>query len=267
MNFFSEIWNTVLINPLLNALFILYKYVGNMGVAIILLSLVVKLVTLPQALSSMKLMKKQRDLMPELDKLKKKFGHDKQKLAEEQMKLYQEAGINPAAGCLTQVFPILIFIALFGVINMLYGTQHQSLDVINSKLYFDFIRLASGHAIDSSFLYLDLSKPDKIFILPVLAAILQFLTSKMMMPVVDKAEKAAKKAGDDQADLMYNMQEQTLYMMPIVFLIVGFSLPSGVVLNMLVSTLFSLVQQYYVSGLGGLTPWAQKIGIGRAKVS
>jgi YidC/Oxa1 family membrane protein insertase len=267
MNIFSDIWNSILINPLLNLLFLFYKYVGNMGVAIILLSLLVKVVTLPQALSSMKLMKKQRELMPELDKIKKKFGHDKQKLAEEQMKLYQTAGINPAAGCLTQIFPILIFIALFGVINMLYGTHHESLSSINAKLYFDFLRLSAEHALDSRFFYLDLSKPDNFFILPVFAAILQFLTSKMMMPVVDKAEKAAKKAGDDQADLMYNMQEQTLYMMPIIFLIVGFSLPSGVVLNMVVSTLFSLVQQYYVSGLGGLAPWAEKIGIGKAKIS
>jgi YidC/Oxa1 family membrane protein insertase len=158
MNIFSDIWNSILINPLLNLLFLFYKYVGNMGVAIILLSLLVKVVTLPQALSSMKLMKKQRELMPELDKIKKKFGHDKQKLAEEQMKLYQTAGINPAAGCLTQIFPILIFIALFGVINMLYGTHHESLSSINAKLYFDFLRLSAEHALDSRFFYLDLSK-------------------------------------------------------------------------------------------------------------
>lgn len=267
MEIFGNLWNTLLINPLINVLFVFYKYVGNMGVAIILLSLLVKLVTLPQSLSAMKLMKKQKELMPELDRLKKKFGHDKQKLAEEQMKVYQQAGVNPASGCLTQILPILIFIALFNVVSTLYGTNHSTIEVINSKIYFDSFKMDTSHVLDSRFLYMDLSKADPIYLLPIFAAVLQFLTSKMMMPVVDQAEKAAKKAGDDPADVMYNMQEQMLYMMPIVFLIVGFSLPSGVVLNMLVTTLFSLVQQYYTSGLGGLAPWAIKLGLKKAQVS
>ncbi len=251
----SQIWNLILVTPLLNLLILFYKILGNnMGFAIIAVSLLVKLVSYPLTSSSLKTMQRQKDLMPELDKLKKRYGHDKKKLAEEQMELYKKAGINPASGCLTQIFPILVIIALFSVINNIFGVSAPSIDTLNSKLYTEFLRFGSGSIINPHFLYLELSKPDRLFILPVLAAALQFLTSKMMMPAISKAEKLAKKADDATDDVMYNMQEQMLYMMPIIFLVVGITLPSGVVLNILVTTLFSLVQQYFISGWGGLSP-------------
>lgn len=256
------VWNLIFVTPLLNLLIFFYKMLGaDMGLAVIVASVFVKAVSLPLTHSSLKTMEKQKNLMPEVEKLKKKFGHDKKRLAEEQLNLYKTAGISPASGCLTQFFPILVIIALFGVINMAFGSHALSVDTLNLRLYFDFLKLSAGSVINSKFLYLDLAKPDHLFILPVLAALLQFLTSKMMMPNISKAEKLAKKTDDVKDDVMYNMQEQMLYTMPIIFLIVGVKLPSGVVLNILVTTLFSLVQQYFVSGFGGLTPFVRKLGI------
>lgn len=249
MNFIFSIWDAILVNPLFNLLLVFYKVSGaNMGFAIIALSLAIKLATFPFTQSSLKAMEKQKELMPELEKLKKKYGSDKQKLAEEQLKLYKTAGINPASGCLTQILPLLVTIALFSVINSVFGSHASTLDVLNSKVYVDAFKIPVGSAINSMFLWMDLAKPDKIFILPVLSAVLQFLTSKLMMPKVHKAEQAAKKADDQPDDVMYNMQEQMLYTMPIVFLIVGIKLPSGVVLNILVTTLFSFLQQWYING-------------------
>jgi len=258
----SGIWNLLFVNPIFNLLILFYNFFGsNMGLAIILLSFTIKLVSFPLTHTSLKTMKKQKDLMPELDKLKKKYGHDKKKLAEMQLNLYKTAGINPASGCLTQIFPILVIIALFSVINHIFDPKVSSIDAINAKLYFDFLKLKADAVINPAFLYLDLSKPDRLFILPVIAALLQFLTSKMMMPAVEKAEKLARKTEDKKDDAMYNMQAQMLYTMPLVFLIVGLRLPSGVVLNILITTLFSLVQQYFVSGFGGLTPLVRKLGL------
>ncbi len=258
----GQTWNLIFETPLLNLLILFYKMLGsNMGLAVMATSVFVKAVSLPLTHSSLKTMEKQKTLMPEVEKLKKKFGHDKKKLAEEQLNLYKTAGISPASGCLTQIFPILVIIALFGVINMAFGSHALSVDALNLRLYFDFLKLPVGSVINSKFLYLDLAKPDHLFILPVLAALLQFMISKMMMPNISKAEKLAKKTDDVKDDVMYNMQEQMLYTMPIIFLIVGVKLPSGVVLNILVTTLFSLVQQYFVSGFGGLTPLVRKLGI------
>ncbi len=252
----------MLVTPLLNILLFFYRVLGgNLGVAIIALSLLVKGLSAPFMHSSLKLAQKQKEIMPELDKLKKKYGHDKKVLAEKQMALYKTLGINPASGCLTQIFPILVIFALFSVINLTTGTHAISSGDLNPRLYSDFLRIPENHKINSNFLYLDLAKKDPLFILPVLAALFQFLTSKMMMPDVKKEEEIAKKTSDSTDDVMYNMQEQMLYTMPIVFLIVGLNLPSGVVLNILVTTLFSIVQQYYVSGLGGLAPLARKIGL------
>ncbi|OGC50944.1 hypothetical protein A2716_02825 [candidate division WWE3 bacterium RIFCSPHIGHO2_01_FULL_40_23] len=256
------VWNLLLVSPLLNLVVFFYKIFDfNMGLAIIAVSILVKLVTLPFTHSSLKVMQKHKDLMPELEKLKKKYGHDKTRLAEEQLKLYKDMGINPASGCLTQIVPILMIIALFSVINIFFGNHSSSLEAINTLIYLDFLKIPQGSSINPGFLYLNLSKPDPFFILPVLSALLQFLTSKMMMPTLSEAEKLAKKADDVKDDVMYNMQEQMLYTAPIIFLIVGLKLPSGVVLNIFVTTLFSLIQQYFVSGLGGLKPLLGKFGI------
>lgn len=241
-------WDLILVNPILNGLMFFYHLFGsNMGVAIISLSTLIKIVTIPFTNGSLKAIQKQRELMPHIEELKKKFGHNKEKLAAEQLKLYKDAGINPASGCLTQILPILVTIALFSVISGVFGTHANSIEKLNSKLYFENLKISGNAVLNSKFLYMDLSKPDHFFILPVLSAILQFLTSKLMMPKVDKAEKLAKKTDGKTDDVMYNMQEQMLYTAPIIFLVVGVKLPSGVVLNILVTTLFSFLQQWYIS--------------------
>jgi YidC/Oxa1 family membrane protein insertase len=93
-------WNTILVNPILNLLVALYRGVGNLGIAIIIFTIISKLAMVPLTIPSLKMAKKQRDIQPELDKLKKKFSYDKKKLAEEQMLLFKKHGINPGAGSL-----------------------------------------------------------------------------------------------------------------------------------------------------------------------
>lgn len=255
----GDAWNLILINPLLNLLMLFYKTLGyNMGLAIIALSLAVKVATFPFMQSSLQAMKKQKELMPELEKLKKKFGHDKNKLAMEQMALYKREGVNPASGCLTQIFPFLIIIALFGVINLIFS-QDGSISDLNSRMYLDYLRLPVDAVINARFLYLDLAKPDHFYILPALSGIAQFVVGKMMIPAVKKAEVLAKKADDSMENVMYNMQEQMLYMAPVMSFIIGLRLPSGVVLNILITTLFSIGQQYFVSGFGSLETMFRRV--------
>lgn len=256
---FANIWNTTLINPILNSLVLFYKYTGNLGVAIILLTLLIRLILYPVMLPSLKTMKKQRDLQPELDKLKKKYSYDKRKLAEEQMKLFKEHGISPGLGCFTQLGTIVVIIALYQVISGF--ALHFNVDATNAALYFDFLKLSTNEVINTSFGYLNLSKPDPYFVLAILSGLLQFVQSKMTFPYVNLAEKVAEKTPDKTDDLAYNMQQQMLYTMPVMNFIIGISLPSGVVLYILVTTIFSIVQTYLVTGLGGVTPWIKKLGL------
>jgi len=253
----AEIWNSILINPLMNLMVLFYHYTGNLGLAIIALSFLVRLVMVPFFIPNLKTAKKQRDLKPELDKLREKFKHDKKKQAEMQMELFKKHGINPASGCLSNIVTLLIPIALYGVINQI--SRISDITSINHSIYFDWLKFISGDLLNSRFLLFDMAKPDRTFILPVLCALLQFVSSKMMLPAINKAEKLAEKTPQKSDDMMYNMQEQMLYMFPVMMLIFGFSLPSGVMLNIFVSTVFTLVQSYFVMGWGGLTPLVQKL--------
>jgi len=253
----TEMWNTILVNPLMNLLVLFYRYTGNLGLAIIALSFLVRLVMVPFFVPNLKTAKKQRDLKPELDKIKEKFKHDKKKQSEMQMELFKKHGINPASGCLSNIVTLLIPIALYGVINQI--SRITDITSINPRIYVDWLQFASGDLLNSRFLLFDIAKPDRTFILPVLCAVLQFVSSKMMLPAINKAEKLADKTPQKSDDMMYNMQEQMLYMFPAMMLIFGFSLPSGVMLNIFVSTIFTLIQSYFVMGWGGLTPLVQKL--------
>lgn len=253
----GEIWNTLLVEPILNILVLFYTYIGNLGVAIILLSGLVRLVLFPLYAPTLKMAKKQKELKPELDKIKVKYKNDRKQASQAQMELYKKHGLNPASGCITNIFVFIIPVALYGVINQI--TRVPDISIINTQIYFDFLKLPVDEIINLKFLYLDLAKPDRFFVLPVLAAALQFLASKMMMPSISAAEKMAKKTADKTDDLAYNVQQQMLYMLPVMMLIFGVTLPSAVMLNILVSSVFSVVQNYFVSGLGGLEPYARKI--------
>jgi len=248
----GTIWQTALVTPLINLLMVLYQQVGNLGISIVLMTLIIRAIMLPVMLPSMKNMKKQRALKPQLDKLKKKFKYDKKKLAEKQMELFKEHGINPASGCLTQIVTILILFALYGVIRKV--TVLENVSEINDLLYFTFLKFKEGVAINTKFLYLDLAKPDPYFIFAILSGGLQFLASKMTMAFAKIGEKAAKETPEKTDDIAYNMQQQMLYTMPIMNVIVGVTLPSGIVLYMVTATLFSIVQNIILNGFEGLEP-------------
>lgn len=256
----KTIWTTILVTPMLNVLVVLYNFFGeNLGWAIVGLTLAIRTILIPVVLPSLKNMKKQRDLQPELQKLQKKYKHDKQKLAEEQMKLFKKHGLNPASGCITQITMVIVLIALYNVIRRF--TINFDLSAINAMIYFSKMRFSEGFSMNTTFGYLDLSQPDKLFVLPLLAGATQFLVSKMMQPYAEEGEKAAKKTPDKKDDMAYNMQQQMVLMMPIMTTIIAFSLPSGVALYILTTTIFSLIQQYFVSGWGGLKPWIEKIPV------
>ncbi|MFZ5424411.1 MAG: YidC/Oxa1 family membrane protein insertase [Patescibacteria group bacterium] len=260
----STIWNTLLVNPLFNVLVFFDSLAGSLGLAIILLTLTIRSALLPLMLNSLKSAKKQRDLQPELEKIKKKFRHDKKKQAEMQMELFKEHGINPASGCVTQIPILIVLFALFNVINTL--TRATSLSEINSLIYFESLKFTALENIHSNFLWLKLGEPDPLFVLAILAGLFQLIVSKMTQPYTEVGQKAAERTPGKADDFAYNMQSQMLYLMPLMTVLIGVRLPAGVTLYILTTTIFSVFQQYYVSGFGGLTPWLEKIGVKSAPV-
>ena len=260
---FSTIWNSLLVNPILNLLVGFYRLTGSLGFSIVMLTVSVRLLLLPAIVPSMKNMKKQRDLQPALDKIKKKYKYDKKKQAEKQMELLKQHGVNPASGCVTQLSMLFVFAALYGVIRKFSGDF--DLMAFNDLIYFDFLKFNVGEVLKTTFLYLDLAKPDPYYILGIASGLLQFAYSKMLRPFTEVGEKAAERTPDKKDDIAYNMQEQMLYMMPMMVAIISIKLPAGVVLNIFATTLFLIIQQYIISGPGGLKPLLTKIGLIKKK--
>lgn len=258
-----NIWFSLLYQPLVNALILFYQILGgNLALAIIGLTLTLRAIMIPLTAPSLKTAAKMKELAPELEKLKKKYKHDKTQFAKAQLALYQKHGANPAAGCLPQIVQIVILIALFQAFSQVLRSNGDTIVKLNEILY-PFLKLAQDHVINMKFLYLSLDKPDMITlpfkigldklvidkipgIFLVGSALAQFASSKMMMPVVKKEEKIAQKTPEKTDDMATAMQEQMLYLMPIMTLVIGFTFPSGLVLYWLTFSLFMLVQQKLV---------------------
>ena len=258
----SNMWNTLFYQPLVNALIFFYELLGqNLGLAIIGLTVFIRGALTPLTLPSLKSAQKLKELQPELNKLKEKYGKDKQSFAQAQLKFYQEHGVNTAAGCLPQIAQIVILIALFQAFNQVLQSNGDIIQNLNDVLY-PSLQLAKEAVINTKFLNLNLTQPDVFNItgfklgpitvnkLPgiflILAAATQFLSSKLMMPASKASEAKSEKTADSKDDMAAAMQTQMLYFMPIMTLFIGFRFPSGLVLYWLTFSVFMLVQQLYL---------------------
>lgn len=258
-----DLWNNLLFWPLLNGLVFFYKITGNFGWAIIALTSVLRVITTPLVFSSLKTSKKMQDLAPDIANLKTQHKDDKQALMTAQSELFKKNGINPAAGCLPQILQIVVLIALFNAFNTVLNTKEADMLAKINPLLYSFNRLPEGSSISTQFFSWNLVTPDiyKIPNLPIplpgflliSSALVQFLSSKMMMP--------EKKVQTDSDDVMASSQEQMVYMFPLMTLLFGAQFPSGLVLYWLVFSAESMVQQYLISGWGGLSPWLKRLGM------
>ncbi len=201
-------WFTVFAYPMLEALKWFYRYLHNFGLAIILLTVLVKLITYPLTLKSMKSMKQMQRIQPQLARLREKHKDDKEKLNKEMLQLMKANGYNPMSGCLPMFIQMPIFVALY---NVLYG----AIDLYGQP-FFGWIH--------------DLSAKDPFYVTPVLLALMMFVQQKMT------PSTAADPA-----------QQRMMMMMPVVFGFMMLWLPSGLTLYMLVNSVVSVVQQVVIN--------------------
>ncbi len=269
MQIITDIFNTFLFGPIVNILVVIYNllhlvnFPGALGISIILLTIIIRLIVWPFSASQMKSMKKMAELKPQLDALKNKHKDDKQVLAAAQMALYKEHGVNPAGGCLPSLIQIPVVLALYQTIFAFFDPN--GLTRINHALYPFVGQLTS--VPDLSFFGLNLAiKPSEfaisgLLLIPLLTAGLTFIQSKMMSAKPVKEYKSdspkEKKEKESMEDSMSAMQGQMMYMMPIMIGYFAFQFPIGVALYWNTFTVIGIVQQYMVSGWGGLEDWTK----------
>jgi len=208
-------------------------------------------------------MKRIRDMEPQLAKLRKKFGNDKMKMSQAQAELYKQNKINPTAGCLPYILQFLVLIALFRVFTTALSTQEITSGKLNQLLY-NPLKFTNGEVLNTQFLYMDISKPDTFkipglsFGLPglflILATIAQFISVKITTPYIKKEQQIADKTKSELDNTQVAMQKSMTYMMPLMTLIFGLKLPSGLALYWLVYSIANVWQQVGSSGWGSLTP-------------
>lgn len=226
------LFQEVFYRPILNLLVFLYNTVPghDLGLAIILLTIIIKLILHPFSVQSLKSQKALQELQPKINALKEQYKDDKQGLAKATMDLYKENKVNPFSSCLPLLIQLPFLIAVYQVFR----------DGLANHLGSVYAFVYKPETINAfSFGFLDLSKPN--IVLAVLAGAAQFWQAKTMMAKNDKNATPAK-----EGDISAMMSKQMLYMMPALTIFIGISLPGGLTLYWFVLTLLTAIQQWWM---------------------
>ena len=229
-----DLYNSILYEPLFNILIFFYNIVPikDIGFAIILITILVRVLLFPLSKSSIESQKKLQELKPQIDELKAKHKDNKEAFGKATMELYKKEKINPASSCLPLLIQLPILIAVYQVFRL--GLSNGSFDVLYSFI-------PNPGTINSMFLgFINLAEPNTV--LALLAGASQYVQSKMIMNIKGDKGKEEKKGGN-MADVM---GKQMLYMMPLFTVFIGMSLPSGLVLYWLISIVLTVLQQYLI---------------------
>ena len=200
-------WLTIFSTPLFWLMSLLNSWVNNWGIAIILLTVLIKLVFFPLSAASYRSMAKMRVVAPKLEKIKQQYGDDREKLNRAMMDLYKNEKINPLGGCLPMLIQIPVFIALYWAILSSVELRHAP--------FFGWIQ--------------DLSATDPYYVLPLIMGVSMLVQSKLNPVPPDP------------------LQAKLMQAMPIVFSVVFFFFPAGLVLYSVVNNLLSIAQQWYIT--------------------
>jgi YidC/Oxa1 family membrane protein insertase len=227
-------FQTLFYQPIFNLLIFLYNSIPghDLGVVIIVLTGIIKLVLLPLSKQSIKSQKSLQNLQPKVDEIKKKYADRKEEMGKAMMDLYKENKVNPFSSCLPLLIQLPFLFAVFQVFRD--GLTSQSLSLV-----YPFIsRPESINHI--AFGFVDLSIPN--IYLAVAAGLAQYWQAKMM--IVKKEAMNIKEAKDE--NMMAAMNKQMLYFMPALTVFIGLTLPGGLSLYWLTTTVLTALQQWYV---------------------
>jgi YidC/Oxa1 family membrane protein insertase len=254
-----------LFTPIFQVLFIslvaVEQATGSMVVAIVVVTLLVRVVLIPLYRKQIVSQRRMQLLAPELKEIQRRFKGDRVKVQEATQAFYKERGVNPASGCLPLILQFMLLIPMYSVFSS--GLQNVDPSGMLKVFGVQLINLhcpplaynAAGHVvpcINSTVFGLDLSQPQVLFtigigisLLAIMSSLLQLFQSRMTLP------RREPGAVDDQNT---KIQRQSMLFLPFISIFYGGFLPAGLFIYWIVSTLFSLVQQYLIIGWGGMFP-------------
>jgi len=226
---FSKLWKGVFYRPIYNTLILLIAKIPghSLGWAIIILTIIIRTILIAPSQKAMKSQRRMQELQPLVEKIKEKHKGDQAKISQEMMQVWKTHKVNPMGSCLPMLLQFPILIALFWVIK-------SGLNPDNTYLLYTQYEGFAFSNINSSFLGLDLLKAN-LYVLPLVVGLLQFFQMKLAMMKVPKKNEMA---------IANNMMT---YMMPVMIAVFTASLPAGVGLYWGTSTLYGVVQQYFVN--------------------
>ena len=237
MEFLGDAWSTIIIQPMVNSLLLLYwVFFSNFGLAIIAFTMLVRLVMVPLTIKQSRQIKAMNGLQPLMKQLQEKFKNDRQRVSQETMKLYKEHGVNPL-GCLGPMFiQFPIWIGLFQAIRQTVPNNPENLVELSGNLYSWLPQVHSIIPINSSFLWMDLALPDPSpFVMPILVGGSMFVMQKMTtMPSADERQASTNR--------------MMLWMMPLMFGFFTLNFSSGLAVYWVVSNIIGVAIQGFITG-------------------
>ena len=254
------LWNSLLVHPLINLLVLADYFVHDFGLAVVIVTVAIRLALFPVFRAQVRSSRAMQELAPALNDIKKKYGKDRAQLQQEQMKLYKERGINPVGGCLPMLvfFPVLF--AMYAAFQQVGGLGAPALtvQVLREKVLWPFIPTAAGlgpnDTIDLAAHWLpwvsSLAHPDHLFFnfigpLPIISALLQLIASIQALP---------RNPPQTDDPTQRTMQSMTYYL-PLITVVFFKDLAAGVFIYYITTTIFQIIQQYFVMGWGQLPRW------------
>jgi YidC/Oxa1 family membrane protein insertase len=261
----TELWNALLVYPLINLLVLADYFVHDFGLAVVIVTVAIRLALFPVFRAQVRSSRMMQELAPALNDIKKKHGKDRAQLQQEQMKLYKERGINPMGGCLPMLvfFPVLFAMyAAFQQVGGL-GTAALTIQQLNEHVLWPFIKplfadRPTTETIDLAAHWLpwiqNLAQPDHLFFnfigpLPIISALLQLIASIQALP---------RNPPQTDDPTQRTMQSMTYYL-PLITVVFFKDLAAGVFIYYITTTIFQIIQQYFVMGWGQLPRWIRAL--------
>ncbi len=231
-------WDTLIVNPMINALLLFYDWLGqNFILAIAALTVLIRLVTLPLNIKQQKSMIQTQEIQPQVQAIQKKYRDNPQKMQEE----WRKIGYNPSdslTGCLPTLLQFPILIGLYQSITIILGTTPQALFELAPRVY-SAINVTELIPVTNKFAWLNLSQPDPFFVLPIIVFASMFIQQKLLTPTPPANQDP--KASNPAAGMTQSMQ----YTMPLMFGFFSLSFPAGVSIYFILANIIGIVQGLY----------------------
>jgi YidC/Oxa1 family membrane protein insertase len=247
-SFLGNLFFVLITQPIFNVLMLLDHVLGDFGLSIILLTILIRLVLFPLTLKQLKSTKAMQAIQPLIADVKKQYPKDQRAQLEATQAIYKEYGVNPAAGCLPLFIQLPVLYGLFNSLNTVLR-NHPTVASINNTIYSflpHFTKLPDANLNWFTFInphwFINLGAPDPTHILPVLAGLATFIQLRMSQP---RTTSATKNAMTQQMQIMQ-------FIMPVITLVFALTFPAGLALYWTTTSVFSMVQQYFVTGWGSL---------------